>query len=117
MVLAQETDVICLDEPVNHLDTAHQIDCLDLVSRLNGEHGRAVVLVLHDLNLAARYADRLVFMKEGKIAAEGAPEALMTETLIGDVFGIQCRIIADPVHDRPMCIPMRNSSPRFRAEG
>jgi iron complex transport system ATP-binding protein len=117
MVLAQETDVICLDEPVNHLDMAHQIDCLDLVSRLNGEHGRTVVLVLHDLNLAARYADRLVFMKDGKIAAEGAPEALMTEALIGEVFGIQCRVIADPVHERPMCIPMRNSSPRFRIEG
>lgn len=116
MVLAQETDIICLDEPVNHLDIAHQIDCLDLVSRLNREHGRTVVLVLHDLNLAARYADRLVFMKEGRIVADGVPTELMREDLIGEVFGVQCRIIEDPVHDRPLCIPMRNSSPRFRAD-
>ena len=78
MVLAQETDVICLDEPVNHLDMAHQLDCLDLVQKLNQEHGRTVVLVLHDLNLAARYADQLVFVKDGVIAASGAPETLMT---------------------------------------
>lgn len=114
MVLAQETDVICLDEPVNHLDMAHQIDCLDLVTRLNREHGRTVVLVLHDLNLAARYADRLVFMKAGGLVAEGEPDALMSEALIEDVFGISCRVIVDPVHQRPLCIPIRNSTPRFR---
>jgi len=114
MVLAQETDVICLDEPVNHLDMAHQIDCLDLVSRLNRERGRTVVLVLHDLNLAARYADLLVFMKEGRIVEAGLPRDLMREDLIASVFGIQCRVIEDPVHERPLCIPMRNSSPRFR---
>ncbi len=116
MVLAQETDVICLDEPVNHLDMAHQIECLDLVSRLNVERHRTVIVVLHDLNLAARYADRLVFMKDGAIVAEGAPETLMTEELIGKVFGIRCQIINDPVHNRPMCIPIRNSSPRFNME-
>lgn len=116
MVLAQDTDVICLDEPVNHLDMAHQIDCLDLVSRLNGEHGRTVVLVLHDLNLAARYADRLVFMKGGKVVESGAPEAMMREDLIGQVFDIACKVITDPVHERPMCIPMRNSSPRVRVQ-
>lgn len=115
MVLAQETDIMCLDEPVNHLDMAHQIECLDLVSRLNLERGRTVVVVLHDLNLAARYADRLVFMKDGAIIAEGSPEMLMTEELIGTVFGIRCQIIHDPVHDRPMCIPIRNASPRFRS--
>ncbi|WP_269931808.1 ABC transporter ATP-binding protein [Aminobacter sp. HY435] len=116
MVLAQETDVICLDEPVNHLDMAHQIDCLDLVTRLNREHGRTVVLVLHDLNLAARYADRLVFMKSGGMVAEGEPDALMNEALIEEVFGISCRVIVDPVHERPLCIPIRNSTPRFRGE-
>jgi iron complex transport system ATP-binding protein len=116
MVLAQQTDIICLDEPVNHLDMAHQIDCLDLVSRLNREHGTTVVLVLHDLNLAARYADLLVFMQEGRIVASGSPAELMTEERIAGVFGIQCRVIEDPVHNRPLCIPMRNSSPRFRVE-
>ncbi len=113
MVLAQQTDVICLDEPVNHLDMAHQIDCLDLVARLSAEHGRTVVLVLHDLNLAARYADRLVFMKEGRIVAQGKPEELMTEAMIGEVFDVRCQVIHDPVNGRPMCIPMRNTSPRF----
>jgi iron complex transport system ATP-binding protein len=117
MVLAQQTEIICLDEPVNHLDMAHQIDCLDLVSRLNREHGCTVVLVLHDLNLAARYADLLVFMKEGKVVEAGRPEQLMSEALIESVFEIQCRVIEDPVHSRPLCIPMRNSSPRFRVQG
>jgi len=107
MVLAQETDVICLDEPVNHLDMAHQLDCLDLVQELNRTHGRTVVLVLHDLNLAARYADQLVFVKDGQIAASGAPEALMTKELIADVFGVEAMIITDPVHHRPLCIPIR----------
>ena len=102
MVLAQETDVICLDEPVNHLDMAHQLECLDLVQKLNGEHGRTVVLVLHDLNLAARYADQLVFVKDGTIAASGAPETLMTKALIAEVFGVEAMIITDPVHQRPL---------------
>lgn len=116
MVLAQETDIICLDEPVNHLDMAHLIDCLDLVRRLNQEHGRTVVLVLHDFNLAARHADQLVFLRAGSFVAEGEPTELMSEGLIEDVFGISCRVITDPVHERPLCIPIRNSSPRFRAE-
>lgn len=107
MVLAQETDVICLDEPVNHLDMAHQLECLDLVQKLNGEHGRTVVLVLHDLNLASRYADHLVFVKDGAIAAAGAPEDLMTKDLIASVFGVEAMIITDPVHHRPLCIPVR----------
>lgn len=107
MVLAQETDVICLDEPVNHLDMAHQLECLDLVKTLNVQHGRTVVLVLHDLNLAARYADQLVFVKNGSIAASGAPENLMTKELIADVFGVEAMIITDPVHQRPLCIPIK----------
>lgn len=108
MVLAQETGIVCLDEPVNHLDMAHQIDCLELVTQLNRDHGRTIVLVLHDLNLAARYADRLVFMKAGRVAAQGAPAELMQGPLIEEVFGIACRIIEDPVHGRPLCIPMRS---------
>jgi len=107
MVLAQETDVVCLDEPVNHLDMAHQLDCLDLVRRLNVDYGRTIVLVLHDLNLAARYADRLVFLNDGVIAASGTPEELMTEAMIASVFGVQSMVITDPVHGRPLCIPLR----------
>lgn len=109
MVLAQETDVICFDEPINHLDMAHQIECLDFVRALNVEHGRTVVLVLHDLNLAARYADKLVFVKEGAVVASGAPQELMTEALIEAVFGVQSMVITDPVHQRPLCIPIRHA--------
>lgn len=110
MVLAQETDVVCLDEPVNHLDMAHQLDCLDLVRQLNADFGRTVVLVLHDLNLAARYADRLVFLRDGAIAASGTPEELMTEATIARVFDVQSMVITDPVHGRPLCIPLRTQS-------
>lgn len=110
MVLAQETDVVCLDEPVNHLDMAHQLDCLDLVRRLNQEFGRTIVLVLHDLNLAARYADQLVFLSDGAIAASGTPEELMTEEMIGAVFNVRSMVITDPVHGRPLCIPLGTTS-------
>lgn len=107
MVLAQETDIICLDEPVNHLDMAHQIDCLELVRDLNKEFGRTVVLVLHDLNLAARYADQLVFLQHGKVAASGTPDELMTEANIAQIFSVDCTVITDPAHQRPLCIPIR----------
>ncbi|QYO75990.1 ABC transporter ATP-binding protein [Devosia salina] len=107
MVLAQETDVICLDEPVNHLDMAHQLDCLELVTRLNREEGRTIVLVLHDLNLAARYADQLVFVAGGKVRERGAPEVMMRADLIAEVFNVTAEIIIDPVHQRPICIPHR----------
>ncbi|AEQ52001.1 ABC transporter ATP-binding protein [Pelagibacterium halotolerans] len=105
MVLAQETDIICLDEPVNHLDMAHQIECLNLVGALKNDYGRTVVLVLHDLNLAARHADVLVFLKDGKVVARGAPEDLMTPDTIEEVFGVKTAIITDPLHGRPLCIP------------
>ena len=111
MVLAQETDTICLDEPVNHLDMAHQLDCLELVTRLNREQGRTIVLVLHDLNLAARYADQLVFVADGKVRERGAPEAMMRSDLIAEVFSVQAEIITDPVHQRPICIPHKRSQP------
>ncbi|WP_137151833.1 ABC transporter ATP-binding protein [Devosia sp. FKR38] len=107
MVLAQETEIVCLDEPVNHLDLAHQLDCLDLVRQLNAEFGRTIVLVLHDLNLAARYADQLVFMRDGGVAACGTPDALMTQDLIARVFNVDAMIITDPAYGRPLCLPLR----------
>ena len=106
MVLAQETEVICLDEPVNHLDMAHQLDCLDLVRQLKTQHGRTIVLVLHDLNLAARYADQLVFLRDGNLVACGEPENLMTEDLIASVFDVEAMVITDPAYGRPLCIPL-----------
>lgn len=106
MVLAQDTPTVCLDEPTNHLDVQHQLECLDLVRRLNRELGKTVIVVLHDLNLAARYADHLVLMKQGRIRAQGNPAELMREHLIGEVFGIESRVILDPVHHVPLCIPI-----------
>ena len=110
MVLAQQTDTICLDEPVNHLDMAHQLDCLELVTRLNREEGRTIVLVLHDLNLAARYADQLVFVANGKVRERGAPDAMMRPDLIADVFDVDTSIVTDPIYRRPICVPHRRQS-------
>ena len=107
MVLAQETEIVCLDEPVNHLDMSHQLDCLDLVRQLNSQFGRTIVLVLHDLNLAARYADQLVFLRDGGVVASGRPEELMVEDLIARVFDVDAMIITDPAYGRPLCIPLR----------
>ncbi|MDO5606229.1 MAG: ABC transporter ATP-binding protein [Paracoccus sp. (in: a-proteobacteria)] len=117
MVLAQETDVICLDEPVNHLDMAHQLDCLELVSELNRAQGRTIVIVLHDLNLAARYADHLVFVAGGAVRARGTPDALMRSDLIAEVFGVEVEIMTDPVHHRPICIPFRRRGSAKHQEG
>ncbi|WP_431904011.1 ABC transporter ATP-binding protein [Nonomuraea sp. bgisy101] len=105
MALAQGTPVLLLDEPTNHLDLAHQIDILDLVIDLNREQGRTVVLVLHDLNHACRYADHVVAMKNGQIAAQGAPAEVFSKELIADVFGLTCTVIADPAGGGPHIIP------------
>ena len=106
MALAQETDVLLLDEPTTYLDLAHSIEVLDLVDRLHDEMGRTVVMVLHDLNLAIRYSDVLVVMKSGKIVATGTPKEVVTEELLLEVFGLRSRVIDDPVSDRPLIIPV-----------
>jgi iron complex transport system ATP-binding protein len=106
MALAQETDVLLLDEPTTFLDISHQIDVLDLLTDLNRERGTTVVMVLHDLNLAARYADHLVAMAGGKIVAAGTSEDVLTEQTVREVFGLDSRVIADPLTGRPMVVPM-----------
>ncbi|WP_198943483.1 ABC transporter ATP-binding protein [Actinokineospora bangkokensis] len=105
MAVAQHTPVLLLDEPTTYLDLAHQIDVLDLVVDLNRHQGRTVVMVLHDLNQACRYADHVIAMKSGRIAAEGAPEDIITPTLVHDVFGVTCQITPDPLTGTPMVIP------------
>ncbi|MEU0695730.1 ABC transporter ATP-binding protein [Streptomyces niveus] len=105
MALAQETDLLLLDEPTTFLDIAHQVEVLDLVRRLNHEQGRTVVIVLHDLNQAARYADHLVAMKEGRIVAEGAPGEIVTAELVREVFGLESVVVPDPVTGSPLVIP------------
>lgn len=106
MALAQETDVLLLDEPTTYLDLAHQVEVLDVVSELNARRGTTVAIVLHDLNLAARYADHLIAMKSGSIVAQGAPSAVLTAGLVQEVFGLDSVVVADPVVGTPMVVPV-----------
>ena len=107
MALAQGTDLLLLDEPTTYLDLAHQIDVLELIARLHAERGRTVVVVLHDLNLAARYAQRLVAMKDGALVASGTPEEVLTEAMLAEVFELEARVLTDPVAGTPMVVPVR----------
>lgn len=116
MALAQETEILLLDEPTTFLDVTHQIEVLDLVTDLNRRAGTTVAIVLHDLNLAARYADHLIAMKSGAIAAQGAPADILTEDLVRDVFGLESRVIEDPVSGTPMVVPLGRHHARPRAE-
>lgn len=105
MTLAQDTDIILLDEPTTYLDMAHQIDILDLLFDLNEFENRTIVMVLHDLNLACRYADNLVALKDGAIYDQGRPEDIITPEMVHQVFGMKCKISFDPIFGSPMCIP------------
>ncbi|HWH14709.1 MAG TPA: ABC transporter ATP-binding protein, partial [Miltoncostaeaceae bacterium] len=97
LALAQETDILLLDEPTTFLDLAHQVEVLELLARLNADRGRTIVLVLHDLNQACRYADHIVAMRDGRIAAEGAPSEVVDAELVRRVFGLDCAVVDDPV--------------------
>ncbi|MDP9706461.1 UNVERIFIED_ORG: iron complex transport system ATP-binding protein [Rahnella aquatilis] len=108
MVLAQQTPLLLLDEPTTWLDIAHQIDLMELMCRLNQENGRTLVVVLHDLNQACRYAGHLIAMRDGKILAEGARADIVTPALIEQVFGLRCAIIDCPVSHTPLIIPLGN---------
>lgn len=103
--LAQETDLLLLDEPTTFLDMAHQIDVLELLRELNAG-GVTIVMVLHELNQAARYADHLVAVKDGVIVAQGDPATVMTEELVHDVFGMAAHVMTDPVSGSPLVIPL-----------
>ncbi|MFD7417221.1 ABC transporter ATP-binding protein [Kitasatospora purpeofusca] len=105
MTLAQGTDLLLLDEPTTYLDLAHAIDVLDLVDDLH-ESGRTVVMVLHDLNLAARYSDNLIVMKAGSVLAQGHPRDVVTAEMLHEAFGLRARVIDDPVGDRPLIVPI-----------
>ncbi|MEV6180956.1 ABC transporter ATP-binding protein [Streptomyces sp. NPDC052016] len=105
MTLAQGTDLLLLDEPTTYLDLAHAIDVLDLVDDLH-ESGCTVVMVLHDLNLATRYSDNLIVMRAGSILAQGHPRDVITAELLREAFGLRAQVIADPVGDRPLIVPI-----------
>ncbi|WP_349899342.1 ABC transporter ATP-binding protein [Parafrigoribacterium soli] len=106
MALAQDPDILLLDEPTTFLDVAHQLEVLDLLLQLNREQGTTVVMVLHDLNLAARYADQLVLMASGEVIASGAPSEVITADLVKQAFGLDARVIPDPVAGSPMVVPI-----------
>lgn len=111
MVLAQQTPIMLLDEPTTFLDIAHQIEVLDLCADLH-DQGRTLVAVLHDLNLACRYADHLIAMHAGAIVAQGHPSEVVTAELVKQVFGMDCRVIADPETGTPLVIPAGRESRR-----
>ncbi len=106
MVLAQDTDLILLDEPTTFLDLKVQVDLMDLFAGLAHDHGRTLVIVLHELSLAAAYADYLVMMKAGSIVAAGKPDAIFTAERLKHVFDLDASVLRDPTSGRPVCVPL-----------
>jgi len=105
MALAQQTEILFLDEPTTYLDMAHQLEVLKLLQQLNEEQGRTIVMVVHDLNHATRYAHHMVAIKSGKIVAEGEPAKVTTKEVLREVFGIEADILFDPRTGVPLCLP------------
>lgn len=110
MALAQQTQILLLDEPTTFLDISHQIELLELLTDLN-EAGRTLVAVLHDLNHAARYATHLIVMKDGRIIAEGAPQDVVDADMVYEVFGLECVVVPDPVVGTPQVVPVGRRRP------
>ncbi|MEU4573445.1 ABC transporter ATP-binding protein [Nonomuraea sp. ATR24] len=105
MALAQDTDLLLLDEPTTYLDINHQVELLRLLRKLNAESGKTIVVVLHDLNLACRFCDHVIAMADGSVVAEGEPTAVITAELVEKVFGLSCVVVPDPVAGTPMVVP------------
>ena len=106
MALAQQTDILFLDEPTTFLDITYQIEILDLLTDLNKKFGTTIVMVLHDINLSARYADFLFTVKNGELIAEGAPSKIITSELIKETFDLDCMVIEDPISATPLVVPI-----------
>jgi iron complex transport system ATP-binding protein len=118
MALAQQTDLLLLDEPTTFLDVSHQVDLLDLLKDLNLSRGTTIVLVLHDLNLAIRFCHHLVVLKAGRVAAEGPPREIVDEATVTDVFGLDCMVVPCPVSGDPLVVPVsRHDVGRATAPG
>ena len=106
MALAQQTDLLLLDEPTTYLDLSHQVEVLDLLTDLNRRRGTTVVIVMHDLNLACRYADHLIAMKNGTIVRQGPPAEVITPSIMREVFSMRATIVTDPVSQTPTVVPI-----------
>lgn len=106
MALAQQTDILFLDEPTTYLDITYQVEILDLLTDLNRKHGTTIVMVLHDINLSARYADYIFALHKGRLVSEGTPAHVITSDLIKDIFNLNCVVTQDPVSDSPSVIPI-----------
>jgi iron complex transport system ATP-binding protein len=111
MTLAQNTPILLLDEPTTFLDIGYQLEVMELIERLNVERKMTILLVLHDLNQAARFSQRLIVLNEGRVVADGAPGAVLTKTLLADVFKVQANIVIDPDSGSPVCLPYRTAIP------
>ncbi|MDQ0360367.1 ABC transporter ATP-binding protein [Breznakia pachnodae] len=106
MALAQQTDILFLDEPTTYLDITYQIEILDLLKELNETKKTTIIMVLHDINLSARYADHIIALKDGDLVAEGNPCNIVNEDLIKTVFNLNCSVISDPISHTPLIIPI-----------
>ncbi|GLZ77866.1 cobalamin/Fe3+-siderophore ABC transporter ATP-binding protein [Actinorhabdospora filicis] len=106
MALAQGTDILLLDEPTTYLDVNYQIEVLDLLTDLNHRTGTTIVMVLHELSLACRYADHLIAMKQGRVVTEGAPADVVTAEMVEEVFGLRCDVMPCPRSGTPLVIPL-----------
>jgi ABC-type cobalamin/Fe3+-siderophores transport system ATPase subunit len=107
MALAQDTELLLLDEPTTFLDLAHQLQVLEVLERLHHERRRTIVMVLHDVNQAARYADHMVALVDGRIAASGSPHEILTPQLLAEMFGIEAEVLERADSHAPFCIPLR----------
>lgn len=104
MALAQDTETIFLDEPTTYLDMNHQLEILELLAELNQHHGKTIIMVLHDINLAARFSHHLIAMKDGQIKHEGNIHEIMTAEILREIFQIDAQIIEDPIQQKPLCL-------------
>lgn len=104
MALAQKTDIIFLDEPITYLDMAHQLEVLNLLKTLNEKENRTIIMVLHDLNHAARFSHQLIAMREGTLVRQGSVDEIMRNDVLKEIFGIDARIVTDPRTNKPVCL-------------
>lgn len=104
MALAQDTDTIFLDEPTTYLDMNHQLEILELLQKLNQDTQKTIIMVLHDLNLSARFSDELITMKAGAIKYHSKVQDIMTADILRDIFNIEAHIVQDPIHNRPILL-------------